>query len=498
MRKVTQRCLSVLLVAAVVGAGTVAFVNLDQGPEPVQQYGGVQEGDAAIATGTAIAITLVAAGAGATAGAITCVEGKVICQGDNTAEAQAEKHETRLELISRSATAAQQSDVFTDSMNNGLTGAKSIARSEGMSAYWDAVEQGQSLSAAKQAAKTEVDDFYTIKLQQVANSWNIVVNSWAQYQSISSNSGLQNSFVQQATYDKVDGTWTYGSFVSGSNTTITAPNGTNVEFTTFGSQNIHPGTSWPYYNYRFAVGVQNGTLGETKGPKMRQYRNFTQQIQTESDEVKAGIDTVANETYQQAINGEINASEMLSANTIAREYSQEGNDQAWAAIRLSQLKDVGLPENLDGIGNVTIESGGETTTGVFLSKSNPSSGEFKTNTTYDADALDGGQYVVKQSGEWDEITGNFTVSEIGTPDGGTKDSLTVRNPTYKATNISEWKERMDRLEEMRAEINARQQKLFNQSSDGPSWPNPFGGLSRMQSILAIVAVAGAALLILRN
>jgi hypothetical protein len=86
MREGVRRCLSVLMVVAVVGAGTVAFVNLDQGPEPVDQYGGVQEGDAAIATGTAIAITLVAAGAGATSGAIICSQGKLICQGDTEAQ----------------------------------------------------------------------------------------------------------------------------------------------------------------------------------------------------------------------------------------------------------------------------------------------------------------------------------------------------------------------------------------------------------------------------
>jgi hypothetical protein len=482
------------MVFAVVGAGTVAFINADQGPEPVQQYGAVQEGDAAIATGTAIAITLIAAGAGATAGAITCVEGKVICQGDSTAEKQAEKHETRIELISRSATAGQQAEVFLDSMDNGMSGAKSIAREEGMSAYWDAVEEGQSLSAAKQEANNTVDDYYTVKYQQVANSWNLVVNSWAQYSSIAGDSGLQLSFVQSGYYDKAEGTWTYSAYNGASNTTLTAPNGTQVTVTKFGTQGTHPGSSWPYHNYRFGVGLQNGTLGETKGPKMARYKNLTQQIDSQAAEVKAGINTVAEQTYQDAINGEINISEMLSANTIAREFSQEGNDQAWAAVRLSQMKDVGLPANLDGIGNVTVKTDGETTTGVFLSKSNPDSGQFETGTTYNATALDGGQYVVKQSGSWDEITGEFEITEITTPDGGTKDSLTVRNPTYEATNITEWKERMDRLEEMRAEINARQKKLMNNSGGtGDIFPDlgglPYDGAGVVVVILSLLGMA---------
>jgi hypothetical protein len=394
-------------------------------------------------------------------------------------------------------------------MNNGLSGAKSIARSEAMAAYWNAIENDSSITEAKQAGKQASRDFYATKLQQVANSWNLLVGSWRGYSSIEGSS-LPDDYVGGVG----NGTHLHNFGVT-ENVSVTAPNGDSVDFMGFrlerDSDNqkaqIYPtkenliagGMGDPFDSpVHLEVATHNQTFEGVESPQIDEYESMVETIYTDSQEVDQAVNTVADQTYQKALNGELNVSEMLSANTIAREYSREGNDQAWAAVRLSQIQDVGLPENLDGIGNVTVKSGGETTTGLFLSKSNPQSGQFEAGTTYNASELAGGQYVVTQSGNWDEITGEFTLSEIKGSDGGSVDSITVRNPTTEATNISEWRERMDRLEEMRAEINARQQKLLNQSGDGPTWPNPFKGLSGTQSILAIVAVAGAALLILRN
>jgi hypothetical protein len=484
------------MVCAVVGAGTVAFVNLDQGPEPVDQYGTVQEGDAVIATSTAIAITLVAAGAGATSGAVICSQEVLICQGDTEAEAKAEKHETRVELASRASTTAQKADVFLDTMENSVSNGKSIARQKGMTAYWNAIENGSSLSAAKQAGIRAAEQYYHVKYKQVANSWSLTHRSWINYQSIEDSSGLNFEFVGWAGSSRSPDMKDMG------NVSLTSPSGKQVSFV---AANVNKIEAYPKSEtdmlpdgaYKLSVAYKNQSIQTVTTTNLTRYGDLLQQIQQDSDEVNQAIRTVANKTYEEAVNGQINVSEMLSANAIASEYSREGNDQAWAAVRLSQMRDVGLPKDLDGIGTVSVKSGGQTTTGLFLSYANPSNGSFRTGTTYNASKIAGQQLVVKESGEWAEITGTFSLSKIESASGGSRDSLTIRDPTVEATNISEWKERMDRLEQMRAEINARQQALLNDSSGGSgglfdfgslAGSLPFGGTGVLAALGAIVVL----------
>lgn len=461
MREITRNCLSVLLAVAVIGAGTVAWVNLDRGPEPVDNLGAVQDGEAAVATSTAIGLYLAGT---ATVGA-ACAAEFLICQGDTEAINQSERSETKAEISARAGTAVQQAEVFTDTMNNSLEGASSIGRSEGMQAYWDAIENGQSLSASKQAGKQAVKDFYHVKYTQVAASWNIYTTSMAQYETLERNANLPNGYVELDNTNMADSDW-QDSPTLGSNQTIVSPNGSGVEFVSIAdSSPIYP-TEPGYGSAALRVGYHNQTFATVNGPTKGEYTTLLNKIDTQSSQVQQAIDTVANETYQKAINGEINASDVLSANTIAREYSQEGNDQAWAAIRLSQIRDVAPPEGLENIGSVTVTSDGTTETGVFLSRTNPASGSFQSGNSYNASKLSGKQMIVREDGSFGEITGDFTLDKITKPDGSTKSSLTVRKPNYEATNISEWRAFQKNISELRAGIDARQQKLLNGSSGG--------------------------------
>jgi len=497
MREGVRRCLSVLMVVAVVGAGTVAFVNLDQGPEPIDQYGPVQEADALGVT-TTLAITLVAA----QATRMACSEEFVICQGDTKAINKTEVRETKVELSNRASTAAQQTEVFLDSMNNTLEGGKMVARSEGERAYYNAIQNGSSLAVARNKAIQAVKDFYHVKYQQVAKSWNIMAVSWGQYDQIESDSNLPSNYVEASRGGSDFRSYPSANVGTAGNTTIKAPNGENVEVVKLsaGSNTWYPNKTTdnpPPPNYKWFVGAINSSLPTATSPAFMEFNNVVNKIDSDSAEVTQGISTFANQTYDKAISGELNTSEYLSANTLAREFSQEGNDQAWAAIRLSQIEDVGLPEDMKNIGTVTVTSDGTTTEGVFLSKSNPESGSFSVGETYNATALPGEQMVVQQDGSYATLSGKFTIENVSTPDGGTKDSFSISNPDYQTTNMTEWKNQVEWLAEQRAEINARQERLLNDSS-GPDWPNPFGGLSDTQKLLAIVAVAGAGLLILRN
>lgn len=495
MREITRRVASVLLMLAVVSAGSVALVNLDQGPEPVDQFGVAQEGDAVIATSTAIGLYL----AGTATAGLACVNEFVICQGDTTAIQKAEKHETKVELATRGGTAVQHADVFMTGFQNNLKGMKMIARSEGMQAYWNAIQNGSSLAAAKAAGKEAVRNFYHIKATQVAASWNMLATSFLQYDEIEQNSSLPSQFVTARMKAYPD----LGNLMQKPNATWTSPNGTTISLvkieatdgSNYGGLNpTNPGTTT-----EFMVGATSSEFSTSISPSDQEYNWLLENITAQSQEVTQAIETVANQTYQKAMNGQINVSAMLSANTLAREYSRQGDDQAWAAIRLSQMRNVGLPENMNNIGTVSISSNGSTMTGVFLSKSNPASGSFKVNYTYNATTLPGEQMLVQESGNFATITGEFQIEKITTPDGGTKKSLTIQNPDYKATDISDWQNLMENMTELRAEINARQRKLMNDSDGGSSlFPQVGGlipGLTGTQTVALLVLLllaAGAA------
>lgn len=469
---------------AVVSAGSVAWINLGQGPDAVDQYGIAQEGDAFIATSTAIGLVL----AGSAAGALTCMEGVVICQGDMTAVAKAEKRETKIELSSRAATTVQQTELFLRSMNNSLSGAKMVARSEGMIAYRNAIQNGSSLAVAKQKAKRAVEDFYTVKYRQVAKAWNIMATMFYQYDNIEENSSIPSGYVR-----KTSGTYHYND-LSMTNKTVTAPNSTQITFVSL--DGMYPTGVTASGKYFYQVGAINSSFATVSTPYIYEFAQLLNKIDSDMAEVKQSIETVANQTYQKAINGKINVSNYLSANTLAYQYSRNGRDQAWAAIRLSQMKNVGLPENLKNIGTVTISSGGSTVTGLFLSKSNPASGSFKVNQTYNATKLPGKQMVVKESGSYATISGKFTIEKITTPDGESIQNMTIQNPDYKVTNTSDWRKMIEQMQELRAEINARQQALMNDSGGGGGLFNfsglagslPFGGAGVLAALGAIVVL----------
>jgi len=123
---------------------------------------------------------------------------------------------------------------------------------------------------------------------------------------------------------------------------------------------------------------------------------------------------------------------------------------------------------------------------------------FETGTTYNPDAINGTQYVVTDSNII-ELKTNFTVQNITNADGENVQNVSVRNVEYDTVNTTEYNELMEELQLLRAEVEAREQRMRNQS--GVGWlPNiglgGFGGGLLTGGVAGIVVAIIAVIAIL--
>ncbi|MBO4249274.1 hypothetical protein IL252_15775 [Halomicrobium sp. IBSBa] len=204
------------------------------------------------------------------------------------------------------------------------------------------------------------------------------------------------------------------------------------------------------------------------------------------------MDTLATNTYDAYQAGEINNSDLVDPYVFSQEFSPGDEYQGWAAAQLTMLG-TNSPEAMDSIGRFDISTAGGTDhTGVLMSQTNPASGQFETNTTYDPSKIDGTQYVVTDS-EIHELTTNFTISSIETTDGERRQNVTIEKTTYETAdvNTTQLTKLYENLAYERAQWEAREQDLGGGGGGGFLGG---GSIDQTVALLALAALAGAALL----
>lgn len=507
MREPVRRCLSVLLVASIVTAGSFAYVNLDQGPEPVDQYGPVQEGEA---IAPVVAAGLVAAGAGAYA-AYDYITDDTPTQEELS---NADDRETNVLLYQSATSEAENNDFVTDSFNNWAQDMSTIGTMEGKAAYIRSLESANSSLPAKTSVKTDavegVNNYYSGRLAQYLDRYTKqVLTQQTLYQSAVNETNT--SFAQSLWTSTWDDGLDHGTY---HNVTVTLYNGSAHEIAVYasnaGGQSYAQGPvpssmvsdEPPDGYYQQSIGVV------TRQPPDSEYSSVTYYDQSEwvpaYNEIENSrstaitqVENFVDSTYSNYQLGEINESDLIDPYLAARDYSPDGNFGTFTHRSLSAMG-YSPPTNLSETKEMNLSADGEQLTGILLSDGLPAGGEFEIGKEYLVSNLDGRQFVQTGS-KLSEIEQNVTINSVQGFDGEqTNGTVPYQTTNYNHTSIEEYKATLDDYQKMLAEANARQEELQNQASDGPTWPNPFSGLSRMQSILAIVAIAGAALLLIRN
>jgi hypothetical protein len=502
MRESTRRCLSVLMVVAVVGASTVAVVNLDQGPEPVQEYGPVGEADAVVCGGACVAgVALVAAGAGVAAGAY--FSGSEV---NKTALDQADTQETKTQIHTTAASGAESADQFTGIMNNWMEDGATIGRLEGQNQYVRALENGSSPPPKSEVMADAIEE---------TNNWfaerQVRIIRGFEKQAITFR-GLQSQAFAEG-YD-ADQDWTIqpGGYdgAGPKNATATLANGSSVSFQTMQWQDssinnptVNPfpadptGVPTPANRslYKLPPNEDFSQIEFLDAADWYRAWNKTENARTAA---VAEVQNFVDATYDKYEQGQIDTSDLITPTLSARNYDSEGDTGTFTLSALTRMG-YSLPTDFSNTKTMELMADGEQYTGLLLSDGLPSGGEFEIGTQYNVSNIEGKQ-LIQTSDQLLEIEENVTIQSVQRADGSTKGSGSVKfdNPDFEsADSMDAYAAQMENLSQQLAEINARQDRLRNGTSGtGIGLPGFGFGLSAGQKILALIALAGGAAIVL--
>ena len=414
--------------------------------------------------------------------------------------------QTKTDIYQSAQNSKAQTDIHQTTLDNLLSDTKTQARIIGKNAYIRALNNGASKAAAKTEAKTEVDNYYSVKKTNLLNEWDASLSNAKYLENVSdSESGISDGFHTIAVEDA--GQDVAGAYFRGlGTTTVSLPNGTTTTVKTVDIEFDEEGDKSVVYTWGPTRGVETVDgrpdmdvttaryVGDPAGIKVQStaatdspvryvdfgsYPSRLSEIESQATTVKNDIDTLAENTYSAYQQGEINNSDLVDPYVLASQQSAGSDFQGWTAAQLTLLG-TNSPENFDQIGSFNVTTGsGEQYEGVLFSQENPPSGQFENGTTYDTANIGGTQYVVT-SDQIVELSGTFTIDRITTTSGETTENVTIQKTTYETTNITELKQQYEDLAYRRAQIEAREKAL--QQSAG-------GGLLGGSSVPPVVALA---------
>jgi len=443
-----------------------------------------------------------------------------------------DQQDTEIELYQSAQNQKAASENYQTTLGNYLADTKTQARIIGKNAYIRSLNNGSSKAAAKTDAKQAVTEYYTTKQVNLLSQYEQSVSQWDYLRTQADTEGLQvgtddytkQNYVQGRTRDEEGRTWWTLT------TDPTYSNHVNYEGTARESVNLLNGTQTSAIAHKWHFSRDNsGTSGTRTATITDQYAKFDDlsggggwfaagdrlavegyasdvdrvivvnqtrysaqwsNIQSQEQQVRNDMDTLAENTYSAYQSGEINNSDLVDPYVLASQQSAGDDFQGWAAAQLTMLG-TNSPENFDQIGSFNVTTGdGTQYEGVLFSQENPASGQFENGTTYDTANITGTQYVVT-SDQIVELDGTFTIDKITTTSGETTENVTIQKTTYETTNVTELKQQYEDLAYKRAQIEARE-KALRQSAGGGflgggSVP-PIVALAVIGTLLAIVVL----------
>jgi len=427
------------------------------------------------------------------------------------ADAQQIKQDIYQQALDQQATA----EIDHSNLDNRLQETKTQARIAGQNAYIRALNNGSTEPAARMAAKQAVADYYSVIQVNYAKAWELHLLELQYLQSVADNeTGVSSNFVaaKLTQPEGVGGSMdqNYLKSYTGKSTTETLANGTSMSVMAMDMYNTKAGSSpvgitrgksiygesgWGSdYTDVMLNGVRvNGTAtqDELLALSLDAYANRWQDIETQNQQVQSDMDVLVNNTYDAYQAGEINNSDLVDPYLMDQEMSPGENYQGWAASKLTMLG-ANSPETMDSLGQFQISSENDDYTGILMSQTNPESGQFAVNQTYDPANISGTQYVVTDS-EIYELTTPFEITRIETTDGEARQNVTIEKTTYETAdvNTTQLTKLYENLAYERAQWEAREQDLGGGGGGGFLGG---GSIDQTVALLALAALAGAALL----
>ena len=407
--------------------------------------------------------------------------------GTNVNTTETDASQTKVDIYADAQNAHTNADLLLTAHENHLQDSQSVALMIGKNAYIRAMNNGSSQAAAETAAKQAVADYYTVKQIEILTAWESHVEQTEYMADAAENeSGVSRSFAlvpvgtSTSPYGwsfspnsaKIrDGTATI-SLANGSTRTATrfevkgdwtTDSGYNNDYPMhFGIEETHHDFNGDKGDYEFegwAVQPPNDNYDQFHHFPAKRYQNALDETRTQNDDVQSQMETLVNQTYSEYQAGMINNSDLVDPYLMQREYAPNGSFQAWAASTLTTMG-VNSPEALDSMGHFNVTTPNASYRGMLMSETNPASGSFAINGTYNASNITGQQYVVTAS-DTVELTGEFTISDIRDTSGEQVQNVTIEDRDYSTVNLTEYRNVLESLREERAQIEAREQNIRN-------------------------------------
>jgi len=400
-------------------------------------------------------------------------------------------------------------DNFHTVVSNRLNDAAEVARMKGKQAYIESLNNGDSKSAAKSAAKQAAADHYSLQQMNLIAEWEKSLAHGAYMREVSENqSDIDDYFVERSingedSYDAID----IRNFDTRT-TTVTLANGTDTTVTAIDA--YHDGGSGSYANSTtIGITMGNTTVDNSQGAQgarvtgsfihppnsnfdrfqwleLWKFKDNWNRIEQQNSQVQSDMDSLAEATYDGYQQGEINNSDLIDPYILSNQYSPGSEYETWAASTLA-LTGTNQPADMDNFGyfNLTLENG-EQLQGIVQSPENPPSGQFEVNQTYNPEQINGTQYVTT-SDRVRELNQNFTIEKLTTADGANVQNVTIEKKTYNVSNADELGKIYTELSSLQAQLEARETNLGGGGGALAGIPG-LEGLDQNARIVVLVAV----------
>jgi hypothetical protein len=430
-------------------------------------------------------------------------------------------NQTKVDIYDAGVSTEASEETFLKPFQNSLQDSGSVAWMKTQVAVAEAYENGSSQNSANVSAREAISGFYTVKQINLIERWNA---SMQEYQGLNQTAaqedGIGDDYVsinlskndfggQDNAYLVLEGFEPRSvELANGTHRDVMSMHFTYQERDSDGSTDydktvyINPTTSHTGINPTptppatfdvngFHVAPPNDNYDGQVYFEIAPYVSLWDQTETLNSNLQDEAALFVDSTYQDFESGQINASDVISANTAMFEYGTEysDSDSLYNAVGALSMMGFDTP-NMSSSGTMDVSYNGNTYTGIVLARNAPN-GSWQNGTTYNTSNITGPVFLATVDGEKIDFDQNaeFTIESMRAKDGSNVETVETTEYVYKTANTSELLEMQEQLTDLRQEVEEREAAI----GGGGGF---LGGSSN--TMIAIVALAGAALLLGRS
>lgn len=393
----------------------------------------------------------------------------------------------RVHLLAAAATQNQSEQNAMAGMNNYLTDARAVAMSEAKVSVWNALANNATEAQALQEGREAADGFY----------YHLFGNTLTRY----STSVAQGEYiykVEQNNSDTPGDPWIRPVYANGTETNfsssdpfttadVSLPGGRSYELITFRLANGNIVSPWPAQTAT-PSGVQavDGPYLKVEGPdktadgpggayttiaRSGEWHQQVMDIDDQREQIRANIDTLVTETYDQYQPSEVNATDFLDPSTIASRTATNYSSTGYYSFAAVQLATMGYEGSLNH--SHTVETFRNRTISGTMFYTGNDLGQLTLDASYTPSNY-GGTFLLATNNGIRTLNKPFTVvGQKNTRTGETVGQVGLESYTYATTDASNLRTQLDKMATMDNEYNDAQAAAggggTGDGSGGSSW-----------------------------